>query len=77
MGPSRPKRDAPIRPDALSADKAAAVIVDAVRDDRFYVFTRPEDQKASLQRRIDGIMEDGAPRGYVASAATPSSDDAS
>lgn len=41
----------------LSPDEVAAAVVDAVRQDRFYIFTHPESTEALVRTRCDDIVE--------------------
>jgi len=41
----------------LSPDEVAAAVVDAVRQDRFYILTHPESTEALVRTRCDDIVE--------------------
>ena len=49
------------REHGMDADAVAGMAFDAVRANRFYVLTHPEGSKALVRRRMQGILDGGAP----------------
>ena len=49
----------------LSAADVAAAVVDAVKNDRFYIFTHPRI-KGAIQARMEDILQERAPRNPMA-----------
>jgi hypothetical protein len=46
--------------------EVAAIVVDAVRADRFYVLTHPEMIKPHVEERLRAVLQDGEPpTGFV------------
>ena len=45
---------------AVSPEQIAAMVVEAIREDRFYIFPHPE-RKADVQARMEDIVEERTP----------------
>ncbi len=46
--------------ESVSPEEIAAIVLEAVREDRFYIFPHPE-RKADLRARMEDILEERVP----------------
>ncbi len=58
------ERDVAVRKmvaDSIGPEKIAEIVVEAIKDGRFYIFPHPE-RKADIRNRMEIILEEGIPR---------------
>jgi NAD(P)-dependent dehydrogenase (short-subunit alcohol dehydrogenase family) len=50
-----------LQKNGMPAEEVAAVALEAIKQDRFYILTEPDDTKARLRKRVEGILEETGP----------------
>jgi NAD(P)-dependent dehydrogenase (short-subunit alcohol dehydrogenase family) len=66
--PTEPAADVPtaVGPSGAGPDTVAGLLLEAMRQDRFYVFAEPDRWLPSMRRRFDAIIGGGVPQPIVA-----------
>ena len=50
-----------LQENGMPADEVARIALEAIKEDRFYILTEPDDTKARLRKRMEGILEGTGP----------------
>jgi hypothetical protein len=61
IGPGQPGPDADVVPGGMPAAEAAHILLDGLRDQRFYIFTHPEIVRQEAETRIAWMVENLTP----------------